>query len=107
MFPKPFVHVETEILLAPKHTGQGLAHDQGLIVADSFGSDVSIELVRLTLASLHDFSKAVEGIAHRRGCLVREPQADRGRLTGANKNSVVRRRFCSHLLRVDGLLLAV
>ena len=63
MFFEPFVHVETEVLLAPQHPGQRLAHDAGPIFADTFRSDGVIELVRLALASLHDFSEAVEGIA--------------------------------------------
>ena len=35
MFREPFVHVEEEILLAPEHPGQRLAHDQGFIFADT------------------------------------------------------------------------
>ena len=35
MFLEPFVHVETEVLLAPQHPGQRLAHDEGLIFADT------------------------------------------------------------------------
>ena len=58
MFLEPFVDVETEILLGPQHPGQCLPHDEGLIFADTFRRDGSIELVRLALASLHDFSKA-------------------------------------------------
>ena len=59
MFLEPLVDVETEVLLGPQHPGQRLSHDEGLIFADPVRSDGSIELVRLTLASLHDFSKAL------------------------------------------------
>ena len=34
VFLEPFVHVETEVLLAPEHPGQCLAHDAGLVFAD-------------------------------------------------------------------------
>ena len=34
MFLEPFVHVETEVLLAPQHPGQRLSHDEGSIFTD-------------------------------------------------------------------------
>ena len=64
MFREPFVHVEEEILLAPEHPGQRLAHDEGLIFADTVRGDGFVELIGLALAGLHDFSKALERIAH-------------------------------------------
>ncbi len=66
MFLEPFVHVEEEILLAPEHPGQRLAHDEGLIFADTFRSYGLVELIGLALTGLHDFSEALEGIAHGR-----------------------------------------
>ena len=54
MLFEPFVHIEEEVLLGPKHSGQRLAHDKGFISADTGRSDGLVELVRLALASLHD-----------------------------------------------------
>jgi len=78
MFCEPFVHVETEVLLAPQHPGQCLSHDAGCIFADTFRSNGAIELVRLALATLHNFSEAIEGIAQGSRRHVTEPQTDRG-----------------------------
>ncbi len=66
MFLEPFVHIEEEELLGPEHPGQRLAHDEGLIFADTRWGYGFVELVGLTLAGLHDFSKVLEGIAHGR-----------------------------------------
>ena len=107
VFLEPFVHVETKVLLAPEHPGQCLTHDPGLVFANPVRSDGSIELVRLTPARLHDFSKLVpERFAHGGGRLVAQPQPDGGRFPGAHRELVVRGGFRPVMFRVDGVLLS-
>jgi hypothetical protein len=70
VFREPFVHVEEEILFAPKHPGERLAQNKGLIICNPLRRDGAIKLVRLVLASLQDFSKALEGIAYHSRCQI-------------------------------------
>ena len=70
MFLEPFVHVETEVLLAPQHPGQRLPHDAGLIFADPSGVMASIEFIRVGSAGLQDFSKL---LPERIACFGRAP----------------------------------
>ena len=107
MFQEPFIHVETEVLLAPQHPGQRLAHDAGAIFADTFRRDGAIKLVSLALATLHHFAEAVEGIAHVGRRPVTEAQTDRGSLPCSHIDLIVGGRFCPGVLRVDSILLAV
>ena len=37
VFLEPFVGIEKEVLLAPEHPGQGLAHDIGRVIAELAG----------------------------------------------------------------------
>ena len=50
MFLEPFVDIEAEVLLAPQHPGQGLAHDARLVFGYPLRRDGSVELVRLVPA---------------------------------------------------------
>src|SRR5215471_3438164 len=61
MFREPFLDVETEVLFAPQHSSECLAHDVGFITLDACGSDRLIKLVSFAPAGTHDFRKALEG----------------------------------------------
>src|SRR4030095_6902242 len=100
MFCEPLVHVEEEILFAPEHPGQRLSHDAGCIFADTLRSNGAIELVRLAPATLHEFSKAVEGIAEGSRRQVTEPPTDRGRFPRAHIALIVGGSLGSRVLRV-------
>ena len=80
---------KTEILLGPEHSGQRLAHDEGLVFADTLRSDGLVELIGLALTGLHDFSEALEGIAHGSRRQVAQPQTDGGRLSCAHIQLIV------------------
>ena len=101
MLLEPFVHVEEEKLLGPEHPGQRLAHDEGLIFADTGRSDGFVELIGLALAGLHDLSKALERIAHGGRRAVAQPQTDGGCLSCTHIQLIVCGRFGSRFLGID------
>ena len=107
MFHEPFVHIEEEKLFAPEHPGQRLAHDKGLIFADTRWGYGFVELIGLALAGLHDFSKALEGVAHGR----RRWSLSRRRMVAvfpaAYIQLIVCRRLRSRFLGVDGVVISV
>ena len=69
MLREPFVQVKEEELFGPEHAGHGLAHDACFILAEMGWSDLSIELVCLSLAHLHDRGKNAERFAMAAGAL--------------------------------------
>src|SRR5271169_5363575 len=98
MFREPFVQVEEEKLLGPQHPGQRLSHYKGLVFADALRRDGSIELVGLTLTSLHGFSKALKRIAYSSRRQVTQPQSDRGGFACAHADLVMCGSFRSQVL---------
>src|SRR6478672_12101573 len=53
-FLQPLFHVESVILLGPKHASQGLAHYPGALFADRGWGDRTEELVSFVAARSHD-----------------------------------------------------
>src|SRR5215469_15330998 len=107
MFREPFLDVETEVLFAPQHSSERLAHDLGFITVDACGSDGSIKLVCLTPAGAHGFCKALEGVAHCCRSQVTEPQPNRCFLTCVDLQLVMAGNLGACMRRVHGILLSM
>ncbi len=99
-------------LLAPQHAGEGLAHDQGFLVARARSAQGGVELVGLALTlDHHRRERVAEGIGIRRselrGCrchraISTQTQADLGAAAGGDRQPVPRRCLGPCPGRIDG-----
>ena len=112
VFHQPLLHIEDEVLFAPEHSSQRLAHHERFVFAPSVSGVMdAIELIRLPETRLEHFVKVLsEGriLARRIGVLqsvggnIGEAQAHDLICSSADGNLVMRRRFCSLLTWIDG-----
>src|SRR5262249_2918061 len=87
---EPFVYIVKEILLAPQHSGQRLAHHIGCVFSRTGWRYRPIELVGLTPARLEDVRESGAKGVRSAGRAIAEPQADDGSCPGTHPQLVMR-----------------
>src|SRR5262249_14929921 len=104
---QPPVGVEAVILLAPEHTGQGLAHGVGRVRRHRGRAHRAIEFVRLPNTRGQGLPERRPEGDGSRGALVGETQPYRRRLPGSDGHPGVRGDLGALLVRTHGLVVTV
>src|SRR5262249_19330188 len=101
---EPFVYIVKEILLAPQHSGQRLAHRIGCVFSNTGWRYRPIELVGLTPARLEGLRESGAERVRSAGRSIAKPQPDDGSCRGTHPQLVVRGGLGPGIVWVDCVL---